>query len=167
MTEQDYDKLLDASIDELAREMQPPRDLWAGIDHAIEMRASDKKARTHKFLQIAAVIAVLIGGTWGFYADFAPNSANTKETNLAMLADDIDKGFKAQKASILADYEGQPALTLTWRDQLRELEIARSNVWKELQKNPHNAYMIQILLEVQQQQLDLIKNVHTELKQDI
>ncbi len=167
MTEQDYDKLLDASIADLPKEVAPPRDLWAGIDHAIEMRASDKKISAGNFRQIAAVLALVIGGSWFYYADTGFNSTSSNEVNLTMLAADIDQGFKLQKAEILAVYEGQPALTLTWKDQLRELEVARSSVWNELKKNPNNTYMIQILLEVQQQQLDLIKNVHTTLNHDI
>jgi hypothetical protein len=167
MTESNYDKLLDASLDELPREIKPPRDLWAGIDHAIEMRESEKKAHVYNFRQIAATLALIVGGAWFLYSgtNVHPNSSN--EVSLTMLAQDIDKGFKVQKANILAVYEGQTALTLTWRDQLRELEVARNSVWTELQKNPNNAYMIQILLDIQQQQLDLIKNVHTRLNQDI
>ena len=167
MTEQDYDKLLDSSVDELPREMRPPRDLWIGIDHAIEMRDNDRRSRTQKYFQVAAMLALVIGGSMFFYDQPILDNNNSNEVNLAMLADDIDKGFKVQKANILAVYEGKPALTATWRDQLRELEVARSNVWKELQKNPQNAYMLKILLEVQQQQLDLIENVHTTLHQDI
>lgn len=167
MTEQDYDRLLDASVADLPREAQPPRDLWAGIDHAIEMRANDQKMSTSNFRRIAAMLALVIGGSWFYYADISLNTTSSSEVSQTMLAADIDKGFKVQKANILAAYEGQPALTLTWKDQLRELEVARSSIWQELKKNPNNAYMIQILLEVQQQQLDLIKNVHTTLNLDI
>jgi len=123
--------------------------------------------RTQKFLQIAAMLVFVVGGAWFFYTGFGLNSSSTNEVNLTMLADDIDKDFKVQKANILAVYEGQPALTLNWREQLRELEVARNSVWNELKKNPSNTYMIQILLEVQQQQLDLIENVHVTLKRDI
>ena len=79
MTEQNYDKLLDASVDELPKELQPPRDLWAGIDHAIEMRANDRKMHTRKFLQVAAVLALVVGATWGFYTDFSSNISTPKE----------------------------------------------------------------------------------------
>jgi len=74
---------------------------------------------------------------------------------------------KFQKANVLAVYEGQPALTSTWEEQLKELELARSGIWEALKENPDNVYMIQILLEVQQQQLDLVESVHNRLNRDI
>lgn len=168
MTEQDYHKLLDASVEELPREIKPPRDLWTGIDHAIELRAHDRrKWRSNKFLQAAAVAALVVGGSWFFSLDLGSNNTTSSEARLTTLAEDIDKGFKAKKANILAVYEGQPALTSTWQDQLRELEIARDDIWEALKENPNNVYMIQILMEVQQQQLDLIESVHTDVNQDI
>lgn len=167
MTEQEFNKLLDAAADDLPREIQPPRDLWVGIDHAIEMRANSRKQQTNKFYKIAAVLIMLIGGGWVFYAGLGFNNTSSNEVDLTMLAHDIDRGFRRQKANILAVYEGQPALTTTWRDQLEELEVARSSIWKAVQKDPGNEYMIQILMEIQQQQLDLIEGVHITRKRDI
>ncbi len=168
MTEQNYDKLLDASVSELPKQIKPKQDLWAGIDHAIERRENDKKSRRTGFLRAAAVAVVALGTTWFFSADLGLNQNDqANEVTLSMLATDIDKGFRTQKANILAAYEGQPALTVTWQDQLQELEVARSGIWEALKKNPNNVYMIQMLLEVQQQQLDLIESAHVELYRDI
>lgn len=167
MTEHDYDKLLDTSIEALPKEVKPPRDLWAGIDHAIEMRGHEKKIQSSRILQVAAVLTLVIGINWFVFTGLSVDTSASNEISRTMLAEDIDKSFKSQKENILAIYEGKPALTANWKEQLRELEVARSSVWTELKKNPDNAYMIQILLEVQQQQLDLIQSVHSTLNQDI
>ena len=167
MSELDYDKLLDAASDRLPREIAPPRDLWVGIDHAIEMRANEKKANRGKLFQAVAGLVLVVGMSWFFFADVGLDDTRPGELSPTMLADNIDKGFKVQKANMLAVYEGQPALTLTWREQLQELEVARTNIWQQLKKDPGNVYMIEILLEVQQQQLELIQNVHTKLNRDI
>ena len=160
MTEQEYEQLLDKSVDELPKEIQPPRDLWIGIDKAIDLRRSNKRSRSRQYSQ-AAVFAILIfGGVWIFSAFLSSNDIASKEVTLSTLVEDIDTGFKAQKASILEVYEGQPALTSTWQKQLRELEVARNGILEALKQNPDNFYMIQMLIEVQHQQLDLIENVH-------
>jgi len=168
MTEQDYDKLLDSSVSELPKEIKPRQDLWAGIDHAIERRENDKKSRRAGFLRAAAMAIVALGTAWLYSSGIGINQNDqASEVTLSMLATDIDKGFRTQKANILAAYKGQPALTVTWQDQLQELEDARSGIWEALKKNPNNVYMIQMLLEVQQQQLDLIESAHVELYRDI
>ena len=162
MSKQDYEKLLDTYVDELPKELTPPKDIWSGIDHAIELRASKNRWQKKNALKAAAVAAFFIGSTWFIRAEFYSNNNHfNNEVNLSMLANDIDKGFQMQKANMLATYAGQPALTSTWEDQLRELETARDDIWEALKQNPNNKYMVQILVEIQQQQLDLIKNVHT------
>lgn len=162
MSEQNHDQLLDTYVADLPKEIVPPKDMWAGIDHAIELRRNEKKWRANKFLQAATVAAIFISTTWFLGSEFNSNTADVNEVNLSMLADDIDKGFKMQKANMLASYKGQAALTSTWEDQLHELEVARSNVWEALKDNPGNTYMVQILVEIQEQQLDLIKSVHSQ-----
>ena len=167
MSEQDFDKLLDDGVDELPREIKPPQELWAGIERTIDSRANNKKRRSSLLLQAASVAACVIGAAWLFSENFDSYNPVSSEVSLAMIVDDIDEGFKKQKATALAVYEGQLALTSTWQDQLRELEVARSGIWEAIKKDPGNAYMIEMLLEVQQQQLDLIKNVHVRSNRDV
>jgi len=168
MTDYDYEKLIDSKVSELPKEIVPPRDLWAGIDHAIELRADDQSVRKNRAIKTAAVAAfVMVGCAWFLMGDFNSSDNTPSEVHLTKLINDIDKGFKLQKANVLAVYEGQPALTSTWEEQLKELELARSGIWEALKENPDNVYMIQILLEVQQQQLDLVESVHNRLNRDI
>jgi len=165
MTEQDYEQLLDKSVDQLPREIQPPRDLWTGIDKAIDLRRSNKRSRARQYSQAAVFAVLILGGVWLFSPFLSHHDSASQEVTLSTLVEDIDTGFKAQKASILEVYEGQPALTSTWQEQLRELEVARAGILEALKENPNNFYMIQMLIEVQHQQLDLIENVHTRLNE--
>lgn len=167
MNEQDCNKVLDSSLDNLPREMRPPRDLWTGIDHAIELHESDRNLSMHRVFQVAAVVMVVIGSVWFFSIGLDPNKVNSSEVNLAMFVEDMDKGFTMQKANMLSVYEGQVSFTSNWRDQLQELEVARMGIREALKSNPNNVYMIQILQNIQRQQLDLIERVHTPINRNI
>ena len=58
MTEQSFDSKLQEQIERLPREMQPQRDLWPGIDQAIEELVHRQPSRT-PWYALAASIAVV------------------------------------------------------------------------------------------------------------
>jgi len=167
MTNQDQDQRLDVRIDNLSKDIQPPKDLWAGIEHAIEIRESERRYSSYK-LHIAACFCVfVIGGFWLFNLPSsltsAPESAEINHEMMSLLIEDMDRGFNQQKAQLLHVYDGRVAHTTDWKDQLNELESARAGIKIALAEDPENRYMIQLLQSIQQQQLDLIESVHAPI----
>ena len=157
---------LDDLIDALPREVQPDRDLWPGIEHAIEMRASES-ATPWRYMPVAAVLMVFVLATWMFSTHRHDDHGHFDGVELATLIEDMDSDFSMKKAALLDTYKGQPALTGNWREQLQELEEARLGIKELLKSSPNNVYMIQIMQNIQQQQLDLIERVHAQVHQGV
>ena len=166
MNDQDYDKLLDAAVQELPREINPHREISSGIKHAIEMRKDRRIPGVNKAVFAAAALIFVIGGAW-LLPQYYANNATPDEISMAVLVDEMHQGFTVQKAQMLIVYEGETALTSNWKEQLHELEVARDGIAKALKDNPDNLYMIQILRNIHQQQLDLIERVHRPINRNI
>ena len=167
MNDQNYDKLLDTSLSKLNKELEPPKDLWIGIDRAIELNQSSDRSFKRSVFQTAAVILIVLSSVWLFTTGIYLNNENRSEVNLTMLVEDMNNGFVVQKNNMLSFYEGKDSLTSNWQDQLQELEVARVSITEALKETPDNDYMIQILQNIQQQQLNLIQSVHTQINRSI
>jgi hypothetical protein len=159
MNDAQFDQLLKQQIDELPSEIKPERDLWAGIDHAIEQKQDKGRFNIPKLSAMAAGLAVL--GLTGYL------TFNQMELPQAHSAGDglqyvtlMTESFEQRKQALLVKYEDTQPATDNWRQQLKELDEAAVAIKKVLDEDPTNAQLIKMLQQTYQQQLDLIKAVN-------
>ncbi|MCZ6526555.1 MAG: hypothetical protein O6928_08410 [Gammaproteobacteria bacterium] len=157
MKENQFEQLLQQKLDMLPREIQPQRDLWPGIDLALE----DETQHANKPLLwsgIAASIAVF--GLVGLLSVNIATGPAPKPIELNELVSSLSTQHEKQKKILLASYEQQPALTDNWRDQLKELDSAATVIKTALEEDPGDTNLIKLLQQVYQQQIKLIQSVH-------
>lgn len=159
MTNAEFDKKLQQQLEELPKAIQPQKDLWKGIDHALEEPVRDS-GNGQKWYAIAATVAFVGILSWNLIPQTAPVS--TEET-LAQMFDPvktITSEYENQKNVLLVKFENQQPLLEDWQTQLQELEDAKSVVLKALKDDPGNLALLKMLQQVYQQQLDLIESVY-------
>ena len=157
MKDNQFEQLLQQKLDTLPGEIQPQRDLWSGIDLALENQAQHTNKPT-RWIGIAASIAVL--GLAGLLSLNSLTKPNVKQSDLSQLVNSMSEQHERQKQFLLASYEQQPALTDNWQQQLRELDNAATVIKSTLEKDPSDANLIKMLQQVYRQQIKLIQSVH-------
>ncbi len=157
MKDNQFEQLLKKKIDELPREIQPQRDLWPGIDLALENQAQHEKS-IGRWIGIAASVAV--SGLLVLLSLNSVNSPDTEESNMRRVISSISEQHEGQKQTLLASYEQQPALTDNWQAQLNELDSAATLIKAALAEDPEDADLIKLLQRIYQQQIKLIQSVH-------
>ncbi|WP_105253858.1 hypothetical protein [Pseudoalteromonas sp. T1lg75] len=152
MSKPDFDQFLEQQLQSQDKELSPSRDLWPGIEHAINLQQSKSKRNWVKpaFGSAAAAILVAVVGL------NMPMQQDAEQTQFALISD----VFEQQKQSLLVQYQSQPALTDNWQQQLAELEQAEKAIKTALEDDPNNRALLGMLAQVYQQQLDLINKVH-------
>lgn len=151
MSKQDFDDFLAQQLQEQKQELTPERDLWPGIERAINAPQSVKKPSWK--MPLASAAAVLLVCAVGF------NVQQQSVEPMSQLAQMSDV-FTQQKQSLLVQYQAQPALTDNWQQQLSELEDAEQAIKTALEEEPNNRALLSMLAQVYQQQLNLINTVH-------
>jgi hypothetical protein len=180
MNDSEFDKTLQQQIDALPRQMKPSRDLWAGIDNAIERQQGNHHGKTgfsfQKLSAVAASFAVLGFTAWLTLNASIPigvgedplgaevtsaqvSGAQVPGENLEYVTQ-LTESFEIQKQDLLVKYEGHKPNADNWRSQLKELDSAAIAIKKVLDQDPSNAQLIKMLQQTYQQQLDLIKAVN-------
>jgi hypothetical protein len=171
MNDLEFDKTLQQQIDALPRQMKPSRDLWAGIDHAIEQQQRNRAFSYQKLSAVAASFAVLGFTAWltlnaniPLGEDETPLSAQVSGAQVSgenlEYVTQMTQSFEIQKHDLLVKYEGHKPNADNWRGQLKELDSAAIAIKKVLDQDPSNAQLIKMLQQTYQQQLDLIKAVN-------
>lgn len=177
MNDLEFDKTLQQQIDALPRQMKPSRDLWAGIDNAIEQQDQQKQGNHHgkpgfsfqKLSAVAASFAVLGFTAWLTFNANIPLGDTQQSANVPGAyapGDNLEyvtqmtESFEVQKQDLLVKYEGHKPNADNWRAQLKELDSAAVSIKKVLDQDPSNAQLIKMLQQTYQQQLDLIKAVN-------
>ncbi|WP_125720162.1 hypothetical protein [Pseudoalteromonas rubra] len=137
---------------------EPQRDLWQGIENAINMPDSAEGARS-PWIKLAGVAACVSAGLLSWQVIMTQPKQDTMAHMSAF--------FEQEKQTLLVKYEAQPALTKDWQGPLQELEEAEQAIKLALMKDPDNAALLKMLAQVYQQQLDLITKVHQPQWQQI
>lgn len=168
------EQALASQVDKLLKEMQPQRDLWSGIERAIQDK-SQKSTTINKKNNIVSmawaasfVVAVLVA-----WISFAPTTlelstpliANNKD-NLqpaaGQLVSSMQASFQQQKQVMLVSY-GQPDMTklpVKMQTQLIELAQARKTIEKALVNDENNVDLLNLLRFTQQQELNLLQQLY-------
>jgi hypothetical protein len=162
MNSQEFDADLQQHLSVLAREKQPERDLWQGIELALASDAAANqlndqtiKAGGNKLHLLAAAFAIF--GLIGWL------SIN-QQTNLLSgddLVASLSEQHQQQKSALLVEFKDQPALTENWQDQLKEMDEAAEAIKLALVNEPNNMPLLKMLQTVHQQQINLIERVHS------
>jgi len=146
---------LQKQIEQLALEKQPERDLWKGIEQALEQTKhtdSDMRSRKPILAMAASFMLVAIVG----WMSFESGKSLQGESLVAALAEQHD----ANKKALLLRVKDQQAATNNWQQQIDELDEAAQAIKKALQEEPNNPALLKMLKNVYEQQMAIIERVH-------
>jgi len=170
------DQTLQQHLDKLSNELTPERDLWAGIERAINhaeqtTRQSSKQLNTQGKLTAnrftapfawaaSVVVAVLL--SWQLNHTFSPSPTSVTQQSNYDAVSFIKDNFQQQKQSLLVSY-GKPEskqLPIKMQKELQQLESAQSTIYKALASDKNNQDLLNLLQWTQQQELKLLEQLY-------
>lgn len=157
MNKPDFDTFVSQSIAE-ASEIAPDKDLWPGIERAIDGEVTNAKNASY-WPKVTGIAACFMAGLVAWQVVVKQPHHDTMAS--------MSHFFEQQKHVLLVKYDAQPAIVNDWQVQLQELENAEQAVKLALKNDPENAALLKMLAQVYQQQLDLINKVHEPRWQQI
>ena len=172
------EQLLQQHITQLPKEMSPQRDLWAGIERAINKPAVNNKIKVTKLTQFKAplawaasvIVAVLLSTQ---LSSWQLNQNKTQTAQTQQITFDavgfIQQNFAQQKRSLLVSY-GSPSikkLPANMQQELQLLENAQQEISQALAKDSSNQHLLNLLQWTQQQELKLIEQLYRPKWQSI
>ena len=170
------DKNIAEQVSQLSNEMTPERDLWPGIERAINHKKQHVPAEKENNVFIpsawAASIFVVVLASW---FTFSPSSNGLRSPQMAQnqqaesvlrgeLVSFMQKNFQQQKQTLLVSY-GQPAidkLSPAMQQELKQLADARASIRKALLADENNADLLNLLDFTQQQELKLLQQLYRQ-----
>ena len=170
------DKTLAEQVATLPVEMTPERDLWSGIERAINHKSQEVAAENQGNLFMpsawAASIALVMLVSWFTFSpsineESAPVLVKTQEKNgvtQGQLVNFMQQNFKKQKQTLLASY-GQPTvdkLPAAMQQELIQLSDARASIRKALLTDENNTDLLNLLDFTQQQELKLLQQLYRQ-----
>ncbi len=173
MNKQISDQALATHIDRLPKEMKPERDLWSGIERAIQNKSQEgslehKKTNVVPMAWAASIIAAVLVA----WISFAPTTSklsmpltaanDNPKPSSALLVTSMQESFQQQKQAMLVSY-GTPDMTnlpTKMQEQLIELAQARKAIEKALANDVNNADLLNLLRFTQQQELNLLQKLY-------
>jgi hypothetical protein len=163
MNKTNFEQAIADQLADLNKEQQPDRDLWPGIELALSSDTAERSSvmAAKKMYLVAATVAMfgLIG--W----------LSVNQQSVSLTGDDLVASLSAQhlkqKNALLVRFQGQPALTQNWQNQLRELDDAADAIKTALENEPNNMALLKMLQSVHQQQINLIERVHSSKWQQL
>ena len=174
MNKQISDQTLASQINKLPKEMQPQRDLWSGIERAIQGK-SQQVANTSKKQTILPVAwaASIIAAVLVAWISFAPTTSTLSplltasneekvQLNTELIVNSMQENFQQQKQAMLVSY-GKPDMTnlpINMQNQLVELAKARKTIEKALVDDVNNVDLLNLLRFTQQQELNLLQQLY-------
>ena len=170
------DKTLAEQVATLPVEMTPERDLWSGIERAINHKRQEVAAENQGNLFMpsawAASIALVMLVSWFTFSpsineESEPVLVKTQEKNgvtQGQLVNFMQQNFKKQKQTLLASY-GQPTvdkLPAAMQQELTQLSDARASIRKALLTDENNTDLLNLLDFTQQQELKLLQQLYRQ-----
>ncbi|WP_057832571.1 hypothetical protein [Colwellia sp. TT2012] len=170
------DKALAEQVAKLPDEMTPERDLWPGIERAINAKRQQISADKHRNVFVpsawAASMAMVMLMSW---FTFSPETNEKTVPALvkipkqasptsAQLVNFMQQNFIQQKQILLASY-GQPMvdrLPAAMQQELTQLAEARASIRKALLGDENNTDLLNLLDFTQQQELKLLQQLYRQ-----
>lgn len=163
---------LDALLHDAVRkggEIQPPKDLWRGIEASISRDQLRGKLPNSKspWVWFSGVAAAAFVGFGVFMSatmnapSLTPNGVVQSHANLLAM---VNAQHQQQRDILLTNYEAA-GLTPTFSEleaELKQLRDAATQVTEQLQSEPNNAELWQFLQWLHQQELDLLKTMYIQ-----
>ncbi len=171
-------------LDLLPKEITPERDLWSGIEYAInnvEQSPAAKLIRFNTPLAWAASVVVAVLLSWQLNMSLMPvqtaqhkqtlqhNEQQGEQQRHYDVVNFIQQSFKQQKQSLLVSY-GNPdlkKLPKTMQQELQQLSAAQTAIYQALAKDNNNQNLLNLLQYTQQQELKLLEQLYRPLWQAI
>ncbi len=169
MNNQISEQDLQNELAKLPQEMSPERDLWPGIERAIQINAQQQtekplSALSGRPLAWAASVVAAVLLTWGILTPVPQD--NSSPLNLVTV---MQQDFEAQKNAMLVSF-GQPKMSelpVEMQTQLTQLASARLAIEKALAEDPTNSDLLNLLNWTQKQEISLIKQLYSPQWQTI
>ena len=157
MNDREFDQQLNEELRNLRKDIPPSRDLWPGIEHAI----NSNTIAVPKPLAVAAsiLLVVSIAFSGGLYFSRPQPDGQAMASLVAMLQSEHERN----KQALLVEYQDQTALAPDWEEQMQQLEQAEEAIYEALREDPENIELLKILRQVQTKQIDLIESVYAPL----
>ena len=148
---------------QLPQEKQPQRDLFSGIEFAIQANEQNtgRGGATKPMLYGLAASVCLVA--FVAYFSYQSGVSNSGQKLVKLLSEQ----HQQQKESLLASYAGTPEKTQNWQQQSQDLDKAAIAIKKALENDPNNAALLKMLKKVHEQQITLIERVHAPAWQQI
>ena len=154
---------LDEMVNKGCRELAPERELWTGIEQAInqsenlngESEFSEAATGSWRKSTFAIAASVFVAVTVGL---FAYETGKTVQGDALIAA--MTEQHQNQKQSLLIRFKDRPAATNNWQQQLDELDEAAAAIKKALAEEPNNPALLKMLKNVYEQQMAIIERVH-------
>ena len=164
------DNMLNAQLQRLPREMTPSRDLWSGIEKAINQPQSNNK--TSSFAQFfsqtktplawaaSVLVAVLISTQLNQHS--TKSVALTTQNTPFNAVKFMQTNFQQQKQSLLISYQQSSTknLPIATQKELQILEKAQQSIYSALKNDANNQALLNLLQYTQQQELKLLEQVY-------
>jgi hypothetical protein len=156
----DLDELrLRHTLDTLPRDIQPARDLWPGVAHAVREDHRDKPRRHSVMQRLALAASLLLVLAASLYYGLRQPELSLDRLELDAMISALQSRHESSKEALLVQYRGQPAAYADWQTQMQELESAEDAIYRALRQDPDNLELLTILRQVQDKQLKLIDAV--------
>jgi hypothetical protein len=157
MSDEPRDPALDPLVRELPSSIEPPRDLWPGI----ERRLTPRRRGLPRWLPLAAALALLLlGGAVlrRLARDPGPGAAPVATVDPSTTADPSATAERALLASLEHDAGSlSPATIATLRRNLAIIDTALAESHRALAADPGNGDMQALLRLVQRQRATLLQ----------
>lgn len=157
MNSQNKEQALATQINALNRDIAPTRDLWSGIELAIEQQQFVERKKSSIVLPVswAASVVAAVVLSWGV---LKPDTEQTLPA--AVIA--MEQSFQQEKSTMLVSY-GEPdlgQLSAEMQQQFTKLANAKKALQTALLAEPDNGDLIELLRWVNQQEIDLIEQLY-------
>ncbi|SEL58169.1 hypothetical protein SAMN05216262_11458 [Colwellia chukchiensis] len=160
--------MLEDEIAQLAKEILPARDLWPGIEKAINEQVPEAKTQnTGRVFMPTAWAASIVAAVLLTWLAISPNSAQLNSAdNIATV---MQQDFQQQKHRMLVSF-GMPdikQLPVAMQTELIKLNSAQKTISQALVEDPNNSDLLNLLRWTQQQELELLTQLYSPQWQSI
>lgn len=168
MVDKSAEQSLQEAIAQLPKDISPQRDLWSGIEKAINQNsAAVSKSENNKIFIPTAWAASVIAAVLLTWVTLGPEPSTSKPVINLVAA--MQQDFEQQKHSMLVNF-GTPdikQLPVAMQTELIKLSSAQKTISKALVDDPNNGDLLNLLRWTQQQELDLLKQLYSPQWQKI
>ena len=153
------DQKLQQDIAQLPSELTPERDLWPGIERALQVKSGERVSnRNRKVVAPVAWAASIVAAVLLTWVNVTPQGDTTDSPSLLNV---MQTDFQQQRQLLLVSF-GQPdisKLSPEMQAELAKLASARQTIEKALLEDPENGDLLNLLRWTQQQELEFIEQL--------